>query len=239
MNKTYLILIIITFFAGVIAWSFLQDDTAKTAQQPEHKTHNHQKQELRYIPGPNPEDPLSTGVDMFKEDSPSEKVEEIASVTEKDSIVWQESDEAERVLKELGVTTKDLKNEAYVEIDRAELVALEAGDFIDLYIPQIGGSYTGEVDAVRVRPNGNRTVEAAIPGAGRLYSAVITITDNAIYATLGTQSDTYSMEGVGNYAWIASRSDLESNHVEIIPGTDNNNSHSAEAEPIFLEPADN
>ena len=155
---------------------------------------------------------LSTGVDMFKPDSPSESTLQSGQEHENDSIVWQLSEDAENVLNEEGFLPSDLKNAAFIKVDTKELRSVEVGDYLDLYIPQIGGSYTGEVDYIQVHPNGDRTVEAYIPGAGTLYSAVITLGENALYATLGTQADVYIMEGNGEYAWIASKSDLVSHH---------------------------
>lgn len=155
---------------------------------------------------------LSTGVDMFKSDSPSETAVQSGQDHENDSIVWQLSEDAEHILKEEGFLPTDLKNAAFIKVDTKELRTVEVGDYLDLYIPQIGGSYTGEVDYIQIHPNGDRTVEAYIPGAGTLYSAVITLGDNALYATLGTQADVYIMEGNGEHAWIASKSDLVANH---------------------------
>jgi|GEM_PF-1940952 len=157
---------------------------------------------------------LSTGQDMFIADSPSEHIQtdEESQPIEKDSIVWAVSEKAEKVLKAGGKIPGDVSNEVYIELDIDELNSVVVGDFIDLYIPQIGGSYAGEVDHIEVHSNGDRTVEAYIPGAGTLYSAVITLGENAVYGTLGTQADVYIMEGDGKYAWIASKSDLVANH---------------------------
>ncbi|MCY7296539.1 hypothetical protein [Alteromonas sp. a30] len=154
---------------------------------------------------------LSSGVDMITHDSPSTK--EVSTWnTEKDTIVWQRSEEGENILKEEGHIPGDVNNEVYLELDIKELKSVEVGEYLDLYIPQIEGSYTGEVDYITEHPNGDRTVEAHIPGAGDLFSAVITIGEKAVYGTLGTQADTYIMEGNGKYAWIASKSDLVAKH---------------------------
>lgn len=154
---------------------------------------------------------LSSGVDMITHDSPSTK-EVPTWNTEKDTIVWQRSEAGEKVLKEEGNIPGDVNNEVYLELDVNELKSVEVGEYLDLYIPQIEGSYTGEVDYITEHPNGDRTVEAHIPGAGNLFSAVITLGENAVYGTLGTQADTYIMEGNGKYAWIASKSDLVAKH---------------------------
>lgn len=154
---------------------------------------------------------LSSGVDMRKSNSPS--TQEVKDWnTQKDTIVWQRSDQGEKVLKDEGHIPGDVNNEVYVELDINELKTVEVGEYLDLYIPQIESSYTGEVDYITEHPNGDRTVEAHIPGAGNLFSAVITIGENAVYGTLGTQADTYIMEGNGQYAWIASKSDLVAKH---------------------------
>ncbi|RLV58845.1 hypothetical protein D5018_15185 [Parashewanella curva] len=159
---------------------------------------------------PKIENGLSTGVDMFNPQSPSQSKALIAE--EKDTVVWVDSEEAERVLKAQGKLPADLTKEQYIELDLAELKALEVGDYVDLYIPQMGGSYTGEVDFIQLHSNGDKTIEANIPGAGRLYSAVITLGEEAVYGNLATQNDTYIVEGNGKYAWIASKTDLESKH---------------------------
>lgn len=168
---------------------------------------------------------LSTGVDMFVADSPSEKADEDWQGHEKDTIVWQVSEEGEAILKAEGHIPGDVVNEVYVELDVEELRTVEIGEFIDLYIPQIGGSYTGEVDFITEHENGDRTVEAAIPGAGKLFSAVITLGEDAVYGNLGTQADVFVMEGNGQYAWIASKSELIANHSKthvdgIVPNPD-------------------
>ncbi len=163
------------------------------------------------VKDPNIPTRLSTGVDMFLDNSPSVQGDE-SWLDEKDTIVWQLSEQAEKILKDDGHIPADVNNEVYVELDVKELLSVEVGEYMDLYIPQINGSYTGEVDYITEHENGDRTIEAHIPGAGNLYSAVITLGDNAVYGTLGTQDDVYLMEGNGQYAWIASKSDLVAKH---------------------------
>lgn len=180
-------------------------ESSVQSQNPEHRHQPQPRQEIIQLQGG-----LSTGKDMFIADSPSETQPLISE--ERDTIVWSNSEEAEKVLKAQGLIPADVNNEAYVELDREELLTVEIGEYLDLYIPQIGGSYTGEVDHIQVHENGDRTVEAYIPGAGSLYSAVITIGKDAVYGTLGTQADVYIMEGDGRYAWLAAKSDLVATH---------------------------
>lgn len=160
---------------------------------------------------------LDTGIDQFNHHSPSAnntKIESQASENVRDTIVWQESEQSKAVLQKSGMIPADVREEAYVEVDLDELRTVEIGEYLDLYIPQLGGSYTGEVDYIQTHPNGDRTVEAHIPGAGTLYAAVITIGEEAIYANLATQEDVFIMEGIGKHAWIAPKSAMSQNHVE-------------------------
>ena len=117
---------------------------------------------------------LSTGVDNFKPKNEAELKAQATTTTngksEKDTIVWTTSEDGKKVLEAEGYIPADVTDEAYIELDREELMTVEVGEYLDLYIPQFGGSYTGEVDHVVTHPNGDRTVEAHIPGAGSLYA---------------------------------------------------------------------
>lgn len=205
--------------AVVVGFWFNEDETSTVQLSavppvpsiPDTDFHDHHDKRDKSILEQNLPKHLSTGVDMFVADSPSEQAESDWSV-ENDSIVWQKSEKSEQVLKAEGFQSADLANEIYLEVDVNELRTVEIGELLDLYIPQIEGSYSGQVDYITEHDNGDRTVEAHIPGAGNLFSAVITIGEEAIYGTIGTQDDVYIMEGNGKYAWIASKSDLVANH---------------------------
>ena len=163
---------------------------------------------------------LSSGVSQLKKKSETSNTQvalNSENAFEKDSIIWQESEASKKALQASGFIPEDVANEAYVEVDLEELKQVEVGDSLDLYIPQLGGSYNGEVDYIQQHPNGDRTVEAFIPGAGSLYSAVITIGENAIYGNLATQEDVFVLEGIGNHAWIAPKSSMIAKHQERIP----------------------
>ena len=140
--------------------------------------------------------------------------------SEKDTIVWTTSEDGKKVLEAEGYIPADVTDEAYIELDREELMTVEVGEYLDLYIPQFGGSYTGEVDHVVTHPNGDRTVEAHIPGAGSLYAAVITLGENATYGNLATPRDVFVLEGNDKYAWIAPKSSMMQNHIEREPDSE-------------------
>lgn len=167
---------------------------------------------------------LSTGVDNFKSKNEAELKAQAENTTkgksEKDTIVWTTSEEGKKVLEAEGHIPPDVTDEAYIELDREELMTVEVGEYLDLYIPQFGGSYTGEVDHIETHPNGDRTVEAHIPGAGSLYAAVITIGENATYGNLATPRDVFVLEGNDKYAWIAPKSSMMQNHIERQPNSE-------------------
>ena len=167
---------------------------------------------------------LSTGVDNFKSKNEAELKAQAENTTkgksEKDTIVWTTSEEGKKVLEAEGHIPADVTDEAYIELDREELMTVEVGEYLDLYIPQFGGSYTGEVDHIETHPNGDRTVEAHIPGAGSLYAAVITIGENATYGNLATPRDVFVLEGNDKYAWIAPKSSMMQNHIERQPNSE-------------------
>ena len=157
---------------------------------------------------------LSTGIDTFVPKKASTGNDIQLNSNENDTIIWQESEVSKKVLTESGLIPADVTDEAYIELDREELLTVEVGEYLDLYIPQFGGSYTGEVDHIETHPNGDRTVEAHIPGAGSLYAAVITIGENATYANLATPRDVFVLEGNDKYAWIAPKSSMMQSHIE-------------------------
>ena len=167
---------------------------------------------------------LSTGVDNFKPKNEAELKAQATTTTngksEKDTIVWTTSEDGKKVLEAEGYIPADVTDEAYIELDREELMTVEVGEYLDLYIPQFGGSYTGEVDHVITHPNGDRTVEAHIPGAGSLYAAVITLGENATYGNLATPRDVFVLEGNDKYAWIAPKSSMMQNHIEREPDSE-------------------
>ena len=167
---------------------------------------------------------LSTGVDNFKPKNEAELKAQATTTTngksEKDTIVWTTSEDGKKVLEAEGYIPADVTHEAYIELDREELMTVEVGEYLDLYIPQFGGSYTGEVDHVVTHPNGDRTVEAHIPGAGSLYAAVITLGENATYGNLATPRDVFVLEGNDKYAWIAPKSSMMQNHIEREPDSE-------------------
>ena len=167
---------------------------------------------------------LSTGVDNFKPKNEAELKAQATTTnndkSEKDTIVWTTSEDGKKVLEAEGYIPADVTDEAYIELDREELMTVEVGEYLDLYIPQFGGSYTGEVDHVVTHPNGDRTVEAHIPGAGSLYAAVITLGENATYGNLATPRDVFVLEGNDKYAWIAPKSSMMQNHIEREPDSE-------------------
>lgn len=237
MNKGYLItaLAISTFSVGYFLWS--SPDVSESVGQ--HKEHFHfdepsqsVTEQVVYRNG----QLLSSGNNMLKPKQDRKSTAKDGEQTpkkERDSIIWYESEISQQVMQDAGVMPPDVANEAYIEVDLDELLTVELGESLDLYIPQLGGSYNGEVDHISEHPNGDRTVEAFIPGAGSLYSAVITIGENAIYGNIATQEDVFILEGIGKHAWIAPKSAMIANHQERIPSDQNSSSSEQQKTDAF------
>ncbi len=218
----YLAIATLTLTACAGAYYFLSDTPEQKSEHSiEQNNHSHD-----FVNGPKNElivrdgKVLSSGKNMLsvKKNPPPEKnATNSDKSSERDSIIWIESEESKTALKDSGTLPPDLAEEAYIEVDLNELNTVELGDNLDLYIPQLGGSYNGQVDHISNHPNGDRTVEAFIPGAGTLYSAVITIGENAIYGNIATQEDVFILEGIGKHAWLAPKSAMIANHQERTP----------------------
>lgn len=131
--------------------------------------------------------------------------------------LWGLSEHAEVALKKINKLPPDLKGEAYLEINLERLRELKLGEHFSIDIPQVGETYTGEVDFITQHESGSVTIEAAIPGLESIYMALITVGKNGAFGNLNLPSGAYVMQSRGNYAWIASRKDLESNHKETLP----------------------
>lgn len=165
-------------------------------------------------------------------DSYAKKPQADALVEEQalDGELWQASDEAKGVLEASNTLPADLKGEVYLELDLNELAALEIGSTINLAIPQVGESYPGEVDYITEHKNGDRTVEANIPGFDRAYMAVITIGEKGVYGQMNLPTGAYVIQSVGSHAWLASKTDLSKGHQE----DSGEHLHAEKLEPVSL-----
>lgn len=223
MNTKYAVTLACLITASAIAYIVLTMPN-KPNTDPEHTTHSHsqtyENKELSSTFVERNGQVLSTGKPMLQARNQrleaAENTEE-SLIVARDSIIWHESEHSKTMLQQSGFIPADVNEEVYIEVDLDELLTVEVGEQLDLYIPQLGGSYNGEVDHVQYHQNGDRTVEAFIPGAGSLYSAVITIGDNAIYGNIATQEDVFILEGVGKHAWLAPKSAMIAKHQERTP----------------------
>ncbi|WP_444922526.1 hypothetical protein ACJJID_09555 [Microbulbifer sp. CnH-101-G] len=130
------------------------------------------------------------------------------------ALMWAESDVARQVLHESGRLPLDLNGETYLEIDVEALKTLSLGDYVDIEMPGVKGSYDAQVDKVQEHASGNKSVQMNLPGYGSVYFVNFTIGKNSVYGNLTLPSGSYSLEAQGNYAWVASKKDLTRSHVE-------------------------
>ncbi|QFT55328.1 hypothetical protein [Microbulbifer sp. THAF38] len=149
----------------------------------------------------------------------TEEVVEMPSAQEQEAnpdsaLMWAESDVARQVLHESGRLPLDLNGETYLEIDVEALRNLSLGDYVDIEMPGVKGSYDAQVDKVQEHASGNKSVQMNLPGYGSVYFVNFTIGKNSVYGNLTLPSGSYSLEAQGNYAWVASKKDLTRSHVE-------------------------
>ncbi|MCW8876274.1 MAG: hypothetical protein OQJ89_16815 [Kangiellaceae bacterium] len=142
------------------------------------------------------------------------QVAETATQSEADfnGQIWRNSEEAKAVLEQSGMLPGDLKGEYYLELDVSSLAGLNFGDTFQMHIPHMHASLTAEVDRLTAHPNGDRTIEANFHGMDRRNSAVITLGPDVVYARFSTPEGAFTLEALGNYAWIASRGDMVASH---------------------------
>ncbi|BBM03010.1 hypothetical protein [Microbulbifer sp. GL-2] len=149
----------------------------------------------------------------------SEEIVKVSSEVEgegdlEDKVMWAESDTARQVLHESGRLPLDLNGETYLEIDVESLKDLSIGDYVDIEMPGVKGSYDAQVDKVQEHASGNKSVQMNLPGYGSVYFVNFTIGKNSVYGNLTLPSGSYSLEAQGNYAWVASKRDLTRSHLE-------------------------
>ncbi|MCO1336135.1 DLW-39 family protein [Microbulbifer sp. OS29] len=147
--------------------------------------------------------------------------EEVVPIEEDESLqreeerpLWVESDLAREVLKENGRLPVDLNGETYLELDVEMLNNLTIGDYVDIDLPGIEGSYDAQVGGVEDHASGNTSLQLNFPGLTRLHGATFTLGANSTYAQLNLPSGSYTLEAQGGYAWIAPNGALIKNHVE-------------------------
>ncbi len=128
--------------------------------------------------------------------------------------LWTESELAKEVLHENGLLPVDLNGETYLELDVEKLRSLEVGDYIDIDLPGIDGSYDAQVGEVELHASGNKSLQVNFLGQARLHGATFTIGKNSVYAQLNTPAGSYTMEARDGYAWIAPNGALIQHHVE-------------------------
>ncbi|WKD48604.1 hypothetical protein [Microbulbifer spongiae] len=140
--------------------------------------------------------------------------EPVESVEDVEKNLWTESELARQVLQESGRLPVDLNGETYLEIDVATLRNLAIGDYLDITLPGVGGSYDAQVGDIEEHASGNKSLQMNFPGLTRLHGATFTLGKDTVYAQLNLPSGSYTLEAQGGYAWIAPNGALIQNHVE-------------------------
>lgn len=194
-------LVALLLAGGYFFWVKGQSDTHKSTAE-----HRASKPPMNKIP-PENESAEKTTV-MTVADEPVESVEDV------EKRLWTESELAEQVLQEMGRLPVDLNGETYLEIDVATLRSLAIGDYLDITLPGVEGSYDAQVGGIEEHASGNKSLQMNFPGLTRLHGATFTLGKDTVYAQLNLPSGSYTLEAQDGYAWIAPNGALIQNHVE-------------------------
>ena len=120
--------------------------------------------------------------------------------------IWSEVDYLDPVPEKF--LSKGLNPQA-LKISQAVLQKLTMGDEVSISIPQLGQSYSMDIEQIRRYTNGDRTVKGHLQNTDLPYSVIITTGTQSSYATINTPDGAYVMEANGDDGWIMSVANLD------------------------------
>jgi hypothetical protein len=96
-----------------------------------------------------------------------------------------------------------------VRINPAEFKELQAGDRIELNIPQLSTPYAAFIDDVIEHGNGDMSWRGHLAGYEDPYAVVFTMGNSAHFATITTPEGAYLLEATDSSGWMVALVDLE------------------------------
>ena len=133
--------------------------------------------------------------------APLIRSEQSASSTESDtdSAPWTEIVEIPAVTPAIRA---DVPDKRLIKLNRESLLALAAGQEVDLPMPHFNSSVRVLIRAVDKLPSGNISILGKIEG-NPLLDFVMTVSEKSTFATIGTEQGVFSLRGDESLAWIA------------------------------------
>ena len=99
-----------------------------------------------------------------------------------------------------------------VKVDLARWRGLEAGDRIDLQIPQLDVEHAIWINTVERTTAGIVTLTGAVD-SNNMLGFVMTLGQGTLFATIWTEQGSFNLDGRGDFAWIIADSDLRA-HID-------------------------
>ena len=109
----------------------------------------------------------------------------------------------------MRLVDRGLTNSKRVKVDRAEFAELQAGDRIELNIPQLSTPYAAFIDDVIQHGNGDMSWRGHLAGYEEPYAVVFTMGNSANFATITTPEGAYLLEATDGSGWMVALVDLE------------------------------
>ncbi|MDZ7781816.1 MAG: hypothetical protein U5K56_02340 [Halioglobus sp.] len=94
----------------------------------------------------------------------------------------------------------------------ARLKAIQAGERIELPVPQLTDPVAVEVKSNDTLASGNVSIKGHV-NDNRIYSFILTLGESSMFATLGTPNGIFNIRGNSEHAWVIPAKALEG-HVD-------------------------
>lgn len=85
--------------------------------------------------------------------------------------------------------------------DRNHLHALKPGDPLRMTLPEPAGSIVVTIDTVNRTTQGSYQVSGRVDN-NRLHTFFLTLSENSMFATVGTRAGIYNLRGAVSHAWV-------------------------------------
>ncbi|GAA5213596.1 hypothetical protein ACFSJ3_03230 [Corallincola platygyrae] len=127
---------------------------------------------------------------------------------DKATIIWSQTGGIPAQYADLENQTVDRR---FIEFQTDTFVHAAIGDVFDVTIPQTAAVLETKVSSIKMHANGDRTIVGEYTAEdGQQYAITFTQGANALFAHIGTPTDTYFMEGHNNQGWVLSGRDQSS-----------------------------
>jgi len=119
---------------------------------------------------------------------------------------WQTIDP--ELVDQLPFIRKDIKHARLLSLNRPTIASLSIEDQIELTIPQLDKGFIVKIDKISTGNGAVRSIYGHLEG-NRVFGFVLTSSDKAVFATIGTAQGVYNLFGNADYAWIVRANEID------------------------------